>query len=111
MITWLGWILQTQANTLPNFDALGIVERQLQGFSFFTWPWYQKITWISELESPNVSYHSAKFGGYRYCVSVDISFSCDHIIKSSRDFEDWVLPRQVASLPSLVAIDIAEVQI
>ena len=44
-------------------------------------------------------------------MSVDISFSCDHIIKSSRDFEDWVLPRQVAGLPSLVAIDIAEVQI
>ena len=37
--------------------------------------------------------------------------SCDHIIKNSREFEDWVHPPQVITLPSLMAIDIAEVQI
>ena len=49
-----------------------------------------------------------------YVLRKYISFfhlSCDHIIKNSRNFEDWVPPPQVTTLPSLVAIDIAEVQI
>ena len=57
---------------------------------------------------PTVSYHSAKFDGHRYCESADISFlnlSCDHVIKRSRDFEGGVLPLQVTTLASLVAID------
>ena len=61
-----------------------------------------------------VSYHSAKFDGHRYCESADISFlnlSRDHVIKRSRDFEGGVPPLQVTTLSSLVAIDIAEVQI
>ena len=63
---------------------------------------------------PTVSYHSAKFDGHRYCESADISFlnlSRDHVIKRSRDFEGGVPPLQVTTLSSLVAIDIAEVQI
>ena len=63
---------------------------------------------------PNVSYHSAKLGGHRYCESVDISFfhlSHDHVIKSSRNFEGWVPPLQVTTLPSFVVINTAEVQI
>ena len=90
------------------------MERQLKDFSFFTWTRYQKITWSSGWDSPNVSYHSSKFGGHRYCVSVDISFfhfSWDHVIKCLRDFEDWVPPPQVSTLPSSVAIDIVEEQI
>ena len=45
---------------------------------------------VAEWDSPNTSYHSAKFGGHRYWASVDISlfhFSHDHVIKSSCDFE------------------------
>ena len=63
---------------------------------------------------PMVSYHPDKLHGHRYCESADISFlnlSCDHVIKRSRDFEGGVLPLQVTTLSSLVAIDIAEVQI
>ena len=63
---------------------------------------------------PTVSYDSAKFDGHRYCESADISFlnlSRDHVIKRSRDFEGGVPPLQVTTLSSLVAIDIAEVQI
>ena len=60
---------------------------------------------------PKVSYHAAKFDGHRYCKSADISFlrlSRDHVIKRSLDFEGGVLPPQVTTLPSLVAIGIAE---
>ena len=49
-----------------------------------------------------------------YCVSVAISFfhlSCDHAIKSSRDFKGRILPLQVTALPSLVAIRIAKEKI
>ena len=65
-------------------------------------------------DSPNVSYHSAKFGGHRYCVSIDISFfhlECDHVIERSHDFEGGVPQPQVTTLPSLVVIVIAEEQI
>ena len=90
------------------------MERQLQCFSSFTWPRYQKITWIRGSDSPSVSYHSAKFGGHRYCGRKGISFfnfSRDHVIKRSLGFEGWVPPPQVTMLPSLVAIDTAEMQI
>ena len=63
---------------------------------------------------PTVTYHPANFDGHRYCESADISFlnlSRDHVIKRSRDFEGGVPPLQVTTLSSLVAIDIAEVQI
>ena len=76
-------------------------------FLFFPWTRYQKITWSIGWGSPNISYHSAKFGGHRHCGSVDISFfhlSCDHIIKNSREFEDWVHPPQVTTLASLMAV-------
>ena len=62
----------------------------------------------------DVSYHSVKFGGHRYCGSADISFfhvSCDLIIKRLRDFEGGVPLLLVTTLPSLVAIDIVKVQI
>ena len=61
-----------------------------------------------------VSYYSAKFDGHRYCGSVDISFfhlSCNHVNKRSPDFEGGVTPPQVTTLPSLVAIGVAEGQI
>ena len=90
------------------------MERQLWGFSFFTWPRYQMIMWISGWDCSNISYNSAKIGGHRYCVSVDINFFhllCDNKIKSSCDFEDCVSPLQNTTLRSLVAIDIAKVQI
>ena len=60
---------------------------------------------------PKVSYHATKFDGHRYCESADISFmklSRDQVIKRSRDFEGEVLPPQVTTLPSLVAIGTAE---
>ena len=56
----------------------------------------------------------AKFDGHRYCESADISFlnlSLDHVIKRSCDFEDGVPPLQVTTLPRLVVIGMAEVQI
>ena len=59
----------------------------------------------------NLIYHSAKFGGHSYCVSVDMSFfhlSCDRVIKNSCDFEDWVPSPQVTVLPSLVAIELGK---
>ena len=63
-----------------------------------------------------VSYPSAKFDGHRYYGSADISFlnlSRDHVMKSSPEVEGWVPrrlgPPQVTTLPSLVAIGIAEV--
>ena len=49
-----------------------------------------------------------------YCESEDISFlnlPRDHLIKRSRDFEGGVPQLQVLTLPSLVAIGIAEEQI
>ena len=58
--------------------------------------------------------HPAKFDGHRHCEGADISFlnlSCDHVIKRSRDFEGGVPPPQVATLPNLVAIGIAQGQI
>ena len=62
---------------------------------------------------PTVSYHPAKFDSYRYCESGDaifLNWSRDHVNKTSRDFEGGVLPLPVTTLPSLVAIGIAEVQ-
>ena len=59
-----------------------------------------------------VSYPSAKFDGHRYYGSADISFlnlSRDHVMKSSPEVEGWVPRPQVTTLPSLVAIGIAEV--
>ena len=43
---------------------------------------------------PTVGYHSAKFGGHRYCGSGDmfLYLSRDYITKKSRDFEVWVPP-------------------
>ena len=61
-----------------------------------------------------VSYHSANFGGHRYCGCSVITFyhlSRNHIIKRSHDLEVEVPLSQVATLSSLVAIDIGEVQI
>ena len=61
-----------------------------------------------------VSYHPSCFDGHRFCGSTDISFlnlSRNHVIKTSRDFECWVPPPQVTTLPSFVVISIAEVQI
>ena len=61
-----------------------------------------------------VSYHSVKFGGHRYCGSVDVSFFHvlrDLIIKILSEFEGGVPLPLVTTLPSLVAIDIVEVQI
>ena len=79
--------------------ALSIVESQFQDFSFFTWTRYQKITWISGWDSPNVSEHFAKFGGDRYCQSSDIVFfffwSCDHKIKRLGSFHCKLPPCQV----------------
>ena len=49
-----------------------------------------------------------------YSSSVAISFfhlSCDHAIKSSRDFKGRVLPLQVTAVPSLLAIRIAKEKI
>ena len=40
-----------------------------------------------------------------------LSLSRDHVIKRSRGFEGWVALPQVTTLPILVVIDIAEVQI
>ena len=62
---------------------------------------------------PTKFYDFAKFGGRRYCESADISrhLSRDHVIKRTRDFEVGVPPLQVTTLPSLVAIGIAEVLI
>ena len=83
-------------------------------FEFVTWPRDQKVTWLALWGLLTVSYHSAKFNGYRYCESADISFLNlwrDHVIKRSRDFEDWVPQPQVTTLPSLVAIGIAAGQI
>ena len=60
-----------------------------------------------------VSYHPGKSHDHRYCGSADISFlsfSRDHIIKRSCDFEGGVPLLQVITLPSLVAVDIAEGQ-
>ena len=87
---------------------------QIEVFSFFTWPRYQRITWSSGWDSPNVSHHSVKFSGHRHCVIVDIDFfhlPCDHVIQSSRDFEDRILPPQYTTLPGFLAIDNVEVQI
>ena len=53
-------------------EVLGIVVRQLLGFSLVMWPRYKKIVLTSRWGSPNVSYYSAKFGGHRYWVNVDI---------------------------------------
>ena len=62
---------------------------------------------------PMVSYHPAKSDGHRYYGSADISFlnfSRDHIIKRSRNFEGGLYPSQFTTLPSLMAIGIAEGQ-
>ena len=51
------------------------------------WPHYQKVRCVSGWDLSTVSYHSAKFGGYRYCGSADISFlnlSRNHVIKRLR---------------------------
>ena len=63
---------------------------------------------------PTLSNHPTKFDGHRYCRSAEIRFlslSRDHVIKRSRGFEGWVALPQVTTLPILVVIDIAEVQI
>ena len=63
---------------------------------------------------PMVSYNPAKFDAHRYCWSANIRFlnsSRDRITNRSRDFEGGVPPPQVTTLPSLVAMDIAEGQI
>ena len=51
------------------------------------WPHYQKVRCVGGWDLSTVSYHSAKFGGYRYCGSADISFlnlSRNHVIKRLR---------------------------
>ena len=63
---------------------------------------------------PTASYHTAKSDGRSYCRTTDISFlnlSRNQVIKMSRDFEGEVSSMQVTTLPSLVVIGIAEVQI
>ena len=61
-------------------------------FSFVTWPHNREVTWIWSWGFSTASYHSAKFGGHRYCKNAEESFfhlSHYHVIKSSRDFEAW----------------------
>ena len=60
---------------------------------------------------PTISYRSGNSDGPKYYESADISFLnllCDHVIKSSRDFDGGVLPLQVTTLPGLVSIGTAE---
>ena len=47
----------------------------------------QKITSLSGWGLLAVSYHSAKYGGHRYCGSADMFFNllCDHLIKRSQN--------------------------
>ena len=62
---------------------------------------------------PMVSYYPAQFDDHRYCESADISFlnlSRGHVINWSRDFDGGVPAPQVTTLPSFVAIGIAERQ-
>ena len=69
---------------------------------------------LSGLDLSTVSHHSAKFGGHSYCESAGVSFlnlSRYQVIKTSREFEGWVSPLQVTTLPNLVTIDIVEEQI
>ena len=53
-----------------------------------------------------------QFGGHRYLGSSDMSFfhlRRDHVIKRFRNIEVGAPPPQIITLPSLVAIVIAEV--
>ena len=65
----------------------------------------------------NVTLHSsalpslAAIGVAETQIKVFFHLSRDHVIKTSRDFECWVPPPQVTTLPSFVVINIAEVQI
>ena len=58
-----------------------------------------------------VSYHPAKFGGYRHCTSGDRiilvyhMISHDHMIKESWDFMSKSPSLYITILPSFVAID------
>ena len=78
-MTW--W---AEPSNLPNLDVPGIMEKQLQDFWFVTWPRHQKVTWLSGWGLSTVSYHSAKFGGHRYCGRADIRFYICHVTTWSK---------------------------
>ena len=60
-------------------------------------------------------HHPDKFGSQRHCVSGDVIFLIyhivlqDHLIKGSSDFMARSLLKEVITMPSLVAVDIAVV--
>ena len=111
-ITWL-W---SWGPSIASYYSIKFGGHGYCGFTFATWTRGQNFTWLGMWGLPKVSYQPAKFHGHRYCGSADISFfhfPLVHLIwsKDHVTLKGFLPPPQVATLPCLVAIDVAEVQI
>ena len=93
----------------------GLVEVKIYSFVFATWPRVWKNLWRCILRLLIIKHHHVKFTDHRSRENGDITFFschtiwCVHEINGLCDFLDYIPPSEATSLPSFVAIGIAEV--